>query len=250
MYTAPRRPARDTDVEHATWTTRRASTPSTASSAAGCSMPPIHCGRRSGVDPAGGFFERLGQDGKPLAEPRRSRVTPRQAYCFAMGPSLGWKRRCRGAREARPRFLVREVPASRRTVPHAHQRGRLGRRRSRGDLRPGLRAARVQSRRDARRLARRARTPGAGTAAGRVEAHEARHGGGFENGVPTSLPLESNPHMHLFEATLAGCEVSSETQPVEAAGRRDRGVRARAFLRSATACCTSSSTRTGSSRRA
>ena len=38
-----------------------------------------------GVDPAGGFFERLGQDGKPFAEPRRSRVTPRQAYCFAMG---------------------------------------------------------------------------------------------------------------------------------------------------------------------
>ena len=25
--------------------------------------------------------------------------------------------------------------------------------------------------------------------------------GGFENGVPASLPLESNPHMHLFEAT-------------------------------------------------
>src|SRR5205085_11030206 len=44
-----------------------------------------------GVDPAGGFFERLGQDGKPFAEPRRSRVTPRQAYCFAMGPALGWK---------------------------------------------------------------------------------------------------------------------------------------------------------------
>jgi mannose-6-phosphate isomerase len=34
--------------------------------------------------------------------------------------------------------------------------------------------------------------------------------GGFENGVPTSLPLESNPHMHLFEATLAGAEVCSE----------------------------------------
>src|SRR5262245_33604675 len=44
-----------------------------------------------GVDPAGGFFERLGQDGKPLADKRRSRVTPRQAYCFAMGPALGWR---------------------------------------------------------------------------------------------------------------------------------------------------------------
>ena len=44
-----------------------------------------------GVDPAGGYFERLGQDGKPLPDRRRSRVTPRQAYCFAMGPSLGWR---------------------------------------------------------------------------------------------------------------------------------------------------------------
>ena len=45
----------------------------------------------AGVDPAGGFHERLAQNGKPLAEPRRSRVNPRQAYCFAMAPSLGWR---------------------------------------------------------------------------------------------------------------------------------------------------------------
>ena len=44
-----------------------------------------------GVDPAGGFHERLGMDGEPLAEPRRSRVNPRQAYCFAMAHSLGWR---------------------------------------------------------------------------------------------------------------------------------------------------------------
>ena len=45
----------------------------------------------AGVDPAGGFHERLAQNGRPLAEPRRSRVNPRQAYCFAMAPSLGWR---------------------------------------------------------------------------------------------------------------------------------------------------------------
>ncbi len=43
-----------------------------------------------------------------------------------------------------------------------------------------------------------------------VVKHTKRSSGGFENGVPTSLPLESNPHMHLFEATLAGAEVCSE----------------------------------------
>jgi mannose-6-phosphate isomerase len=45
---------------------------------------------------------------------------------------------------------------------------------------------------------------------GAVLKHTKRPGGGFENGVPTSVPLESNPHMHLFEASLAGCEVASE----------------------------------------
>ena len=44
-----------------------------------------------GRDPAGGFHERLAQNGEPLAEPRRSRVNPRQAYCFAVAPSLGWR---------------------------------------------------------------------------------------------------------------------------------------------------------------
>jgi mannose-6-phosphate isomerase len=34
---------------------------------------------------------------------------------------------------------------------------------------------------------------------------------GFESGVPASLPLQANPHMHLFEAALAGCEVCTES---------------------------------------
>ena len=41
--------------------------------------------------------------------------------------------------------------------------------------------------------------------------HMKRQGAGFESGVPPSLPLQSNPHMHLFEAALAGCEVCSES---------------------------------------
>ena len=41
--------------------------------------------------------------------------------------------------------------------------------------------------------------------------HMKRAGQGFETGVPASLPLQSNPHMHLFEAALAGCEVCSES---------------------------------------
>jgi mannose-6-phosphate isomerase len=41
--------------------------------------------------------------------------------------------------------------------------------------------------------------------------HLKRAGQGFESEVPPSLPLQSNPHMHLFEAALAGCEVCSES---------------------------------------
>ena len=41
--------------------------------------------------------------------------------------------------------------------------------------------------------------------------HMKRRGPGFESGVPPSPTLQSNPHMHLFEAALAGCEVCSES---------------------------------------
>lgn len=38
-----------------------------------------------------GFYERVGQDGKPmLADNRRARVQPRQSYCFAAAGYAGW----------------------------------------------------------------------------------------------------------------------------------------------------------------
>jgi mannose/cellobiose epimerase-like protein (N-acyl-D-glucosamine 2-epimerase family) len=163
-----------------------------------------------GVDPAGGFFERLGQDGKPLADRRRSRVTPRQAYCFAMGPSLGWRGDAAGLVEhglkfwyekfQRPDGLFRTLInadgsiADDRAITYDHAFGLLAL-----NLGATLGDARALRERQARELL------------ATVLKLTKRPGGGFENGVPTSLPLESNPHMHLFEATLAGAEVSSET---------------------------------------
>jgi mannose-6-phosphate isomerase len=164
-----------------------------------------------GVDPAGGYFERLGQDGKPLPDRRRSRVTPRQAYCFAMGPSLGWRGDAAGlvkhgldfwyAKFQRPDGLFRTLinadfsVADDRAITYDHAFGLLALNLG-ATLGPEWRAERQR------------------------QAHELlqtvlkltkRPSGGFENGVPTSLPLESNPHMHLFEATLAGCEVCAES---------------------------------------
>jgi mannose/cellobiose epimerase-like protein (N-acyl-D-glucosamine 2-epimerase family) len=162
-----------------------------------------------GVDPKGGFFERLSQDGKPFAEPRRSRVTPRQAYCFAMGPCLGWKGDAAAlvkhgldfwfAKFQRPDGLFRTLinadgsVADDRAVTYDQAFGLLA-----FNLGATLGDCRAERERQALDLLQ------------AVLKHTRRAGGGFENGVPTSLPLESNPHMHLFEATLAGCEVASE----------------------------------------
>lgn len=160
-----------------------------------------------GVDPAGGFFERLGQDGRPLADRRRSRVTPRQAYCFAMGPSLGWRGDAAGlvkhgldfwyAKFQRPDGLFRTLinpdfsVADDRAVTYDQAFGLLA-----FNLGATLGAEwRAERERQSLELLQ------------AVLRHTRRPDGSFENGVPTSLPLESNPHMHLFEATLAGCEV-------------------------------------------
>src|SRR5689334_4992546 len=162
-----------------------------------------------GVDPAGGFFERLGQDGKPLPDKRRSRVTPRQAYCFAMGPSLGWRGDAEGlvqhglefwyAKFQREDGLFRTLInadgsiADDRAITYDQAFGLLA-----FSLGATLGDWRAVREREAIELLQ------------TVVKLTKRPTGGFENGVPTSLPLESNPHMHLFEATLAGAEVCSE----------------------------------------
>lgn len=162
-----------------------------------------------GVDPAGGYFERLGQDGKPLADKRRCRVTPRQAYCFAMGPALGWRGDAAGlvnhgiefwyAKFRRPDGLFSTLInpdfsiADERAITYDHAFGLLALTigATLGDWRATRERQALELLQTVLKLTR-------------------RPDGGFENGVPTSLPLESNPHMHLFEAALAGSEVSSE----------------------------------------
>ena len=162
-----------------------------------------------GVDPAGGFHERLGQDGKPLAEPRRSRVNPRQAYCFAVAPSLGWRGDTAAlvkhgldywyARYRRPDGLFRTLIAADGSI--------LDDRALLYDQAFGLLALNVASMGEGQ--AERERQ--AHELHGLVLKHMKRTGPGFETGVPATLPLQSNPHMHLFEAALAGCEVCSES---------------------------------------
>jgi mannose-6-phosphate isomerase len=163
-----------------------------------------------GVDPAGGFHERLAQNGQPLAEPRRSRVNPRQSYCFAMAPSLGWRGDSAAlvkhgldywvARYQRPDGLFRTLvaadgtPLDDRALLYDQAFGMLG---------LNVAAATGESRAERERQSFDLHAL--------VMKHMKRTGQGFESGVPASLPLQANPHMHLLEAALAGCEVCSES---------------------------------------
>jgi len=164
----------------------------------------------AGVDPAGGFHERLAQNGKPLVEPRRSRVNPRQAYCFAMAPSLGWRGDAAGlirhaldyfvARYQRPDGLFRTLIAA--------DGSPLDDRALLYDQAFALLAFNVAA---AGGESRAVRERQSFELHALVMKHMKRAGQGFQSGVPESLPLQSNPHMHLFEAALAGCEVCSDS---------------------------------------
>ncbi len=163
-----------------------------------------------GVDQAGGFHERLSQNGEPLAEPRRSRVNPRQAYCFAMAPSLGWRGDSAAlvkhgldyfvARYQRPDGLFRTLVAA---DGSALDDRALLYDQAFGLLAFNVAAAIGESRAERERQSLELRE--------RVLTTMKRAGQGFETGVPPTRPLQSNPHMHLFEAALAGCEVCSES---------------------------------------
>ena len=163
-----------------------------------------------GVDPTGGFHERLAQNGQPLAEPRRARVSPRQAYCFAMAPSLGWRGNSVAlvkhgieyflAHYQRPDGLFRTLVAADGSPLDEHA---LLYDQAFGLLAFNVAAAIGDARADRELQSRELHSL--------VIQHMKRAGEGFESGVPASLPLQSNPHMHLFEASLAGCEMCSDS---------------------------------------
>jgi len=164
----------------------------------------------AGVDPAGGFHERLAQNGRPLVEPRRSRVNPRQAYCFAMAPSLGWRGdSSRLIKHALDYFVARyQRPDGLFRTLIAADGSPLDDRALLYDQAFALLAFNVTA---ASGEARAEREHQSLALHALVMKHMKRGGQGFESGVPASLPLQSNPHMHLFEAALAGCEVCSDS---------------------------------------
>ena len=157
----------------------------------------------------GGFHEKIDQDGQPLDLPRRGRVTPRQLYCFAVAGELGWKGPWATiieteletylARFFRPDGLIRNLVAADGRV--------LDEGPSLYDQAFGLFAlaslqGRVPARFDLELTAK--------ALLASLKARQGRDLGGFEETVPQSLPLQSNPHMHLFEAFLAWAAASKD----------------------------------------
>jgi mannose-6-phosphate isomerase len=167
---------------------------------------------REGWDPGtGGFVEQLDPEGRAdRAAPRRVRVQARQIYCFAKAAQLGWypqggeiaikgleyllaKARSPDARAGFVHLLGPDgavMNSTRDTYDHAFillalaavfQLGRDAQVRSEIDQLIGFLDASLRS------------------------SH-----GGFEEGIPKTLPRRQNPQMHLFEAMIATFDATGD----------------------------------------
>lgn len=156
---------------------------------------------------AGCFHEKLGLNGEPVPGPRRVRVQARQAAVYAMAGRAGWDGPWREAVEAGVAVLLGQARHPEGGVRHLLSES----------------GAALDSGRDLYDLAfaifglahagRALERPALIAAA---EAHMQwlehawghPHGGFFEGDVAPIPPRRQNPHMHLFEAALALCEIA------------------------------------------
>ena len=163
----------------------------------------------TGVDRVrGGFFEKIGlDDGVPIEAPRRARVVARQIYVFATAQKNGWLPGADRLVDHGLEFLFDRLKLPGGTFAAAVAADGTARNDA-FDLYEHAfvlfalaAASRDGTRRD--RLAREAEA----LLDGMVERwrHPRR---GFEEGAPRTLPLKSNPHMHLLEAALAWADIA------------------------------------------
>lgn len=162
---------------------------------------------RCGVDlVAGGFHEQLDRSARPVDEPRRTRVVARQVYVFATAQRHGWWPDAGSLVDHGLRFLFGPLQGADGLFRSAvRPDGTVVR--AEFDLYEqafALFAMAVAYAADPRR----AELPG--RAAATLDVLRRRYGhaeAGFHEASPRTVPLRSNPHMHLLEAALAWCEV-------------------------------------------
>lgn len=162
-----------------------------------------------GADRArGGFHERLDQQSAPLDEPRRSRVNPRQVYCYSLAEDLGWH----GPSECAVLHGIDYF------LKHYRRPDRL----FRGLVNPdgsvvtdeavlydqafallGLACAYETTSRDEYRDQAR-------ELLGILRARFGHPQAGFNERQPSVLPLSSNSHMHMLEVCLAWMDLDHD----------------------------------------
>lgn len=162
-----------------------------------------------GVDRvAGGFFEKIDLAGEPVHEARRARVVARQIYVFATAARRGWLDDADALVEHGLAFLLGKMRrpdgtyASAVTADGAVANGTF-------DLYEHafiLFALAAASRGRPDRAAR--LRPEAESILRRLREHWSHPIAGFEEASPRTLPLKSNPHMHMLEAALAWAALS------------------------------------------
>ena len=163
----------------------------------------------TGVDHrAGGFFEAIDLQGRAVEAPRRTRVVARQVYVFATAARHGWLAGADALVDHGLAFLFDKL---RRTdgsfASSVRPDGTLVD--ARFDLYEQAFAlfALAAARRD---RPDRAALHDEAIALLQVLRRRWRHPvAGFEEAAPRTLPLRSNPHMHLLEAALEWAEVAA-----------------------------------------
>ncbi|MFG1346762.1 AGE family epimerase/isomerase [Xanthobacter autotrophicus DSM 431] len=156
----------------------------------------------AGADPKGGFHEKLDLNGAPVPAPRRLRVQARQIYVYAEAGRLGWDGPWQDAVRHGVDFLLRAYlrPDGLFRTLVAPDGTALDESVDLYDqafvLFALAQAYDVQGRPAALRDA-------AVTLLARLRETRGHPAGGFEEAQPRVLPLRSNPHMHMLEATLA-----------------------------------------------
>jgi mannose-6-phosphate isomerase len=161
----------------------------------------------AGVDRVqGGFEELLGQDGHPVAAPRRARVQGRQSFVFAYAGTLGWDGPWREISEMGLNYMERCYRGE--DDLYATLAGPDGAIIDRTAMTYDQAFAILA----AAALQKHGLGPGEGYALrllDRIEALRRHPRGGFIEPGPRFL---SNPHMHLFEAALAWIEVGGQAR--------------------------------------
>jgi mannose-6-phosphate isomerase len=151
----------------------------------------------------GGFFEKIDLDGEAVDGPRRGRVLPRQIYAFSIAGDLGWTGPWRAAVDHGLNFFLsayRRPDGQFRTLvgPNGESLDDTADLYDQAFAIFALAAvakALPDRAEDARTLAVAVRE--------RLTTERRHPVAGFHQANPPTVPLQSNPHMHLLEAMLA-----------------------------------------------